>query len=157
MPVQRDENGKVTGGNLRGESTKKRAQGLSRYLRNEMKRRYNDPRAYWLWLMDIAANTAEKAADRIKAIDLLAVRIEGKPVDAIALEVSGPAGGPVQSEMTSHAQAPTERLAALLRSAAVLAQAGVGAPTGGVGSPVGGAPAESSRGIGSAGEGEPPA
>lgn len=157
MPVERDENGKVKGGNLRKEGTRARARGLSRWLRKEMKRRHGDERQHYIWLMEIASNTAEKAADRIKAIDVLAIRMDGKPVESVDLEVSGPGGAPMQSEVTSRAPTPTERLAALLQSAAVLSRAGVSAHTTGGGGSTGEPPAEHAGGTGGAGEGEPPA
>lgn len=154
MAVERDEHGKVKGGSLRKEGTKKRARGLSRWLRSEMKKRHGDERAHYLWLMDIAANTQEKAADRVKAIDLLAKRMDGPPPQIIDLEISGPGGAPIQSEVETRAQTPTERLAALLHSAAVLARAGVGAAPERVGCAVGEPPAEHGGGVGGAGAGE---
>lgn len=157
MAVERDENGKVKGGSLRKEGTRKRARGLSRWLRREMAKRYDDERAHYVWLMEIAANKAEKASDRIKAIDILAVRMDGKPAESIDLEVSGPGGAAIQSEITANERPPSERLAALLRSAAVLARAGVGAVAGGDGAAAGEPAAEHGGGAGVPGADEPAA
>lgn len=153
MAVERDETGKVKGGSLRREGTRKRARGLSRYLRNEMKKRHGDERAHYIWLMEIAASGAEKAADRVKAIDLLAKRMDGPPPQVIDLEISGPNGAPIQSEISANDRPPSARLAALLRSAAVLVQAGISPEAGGTGGAAGESPAEHAGGIGRAGEG----
>lgn len=81
----RDAEGKVTGGSLRKASQLKNARGLARWLRREMKRRHGDARAHYGWLIDIAESAEEKASDRIKAIEQIALRMDGKPIDTLQL------------------------------------------------------------------------
>jgi hypothetical protein len=81
----RGADGKLTGGSLRKVSQLKNARGLARWLRREMKRRHKDARAHYGWLIDIAESAKEKASDRIKAIEQIALRMDGKPVDTVQL------------------------------------------------------------------------
>ena len=93
MDVTRNDKGHpLPGQSLRGTSKGANARKLSRRLRAEMKRRYGDDKAHYLWLMDIAANTQEKAGERVKAIVALADRIDGKPVQTLDLQHSGEVG-----------------------------------------------------------------
>lgn len=89
----RSADGKVTGGSLRKASQLGNARGLSRYLRRQMKAKHGDARAHYGWLMEIAANKGEKTADRLKAIEQLANRMDGKPLQSVDLQVTTESGG----------------------------------------------------------------
>ncbi len=89
-PVERNPDGTVKPGqSLRTVGRMKAARFLSRDLKRQMKERFGSERPYYDWLMDIAASTNEKTADRIKAIEQLANRVDGKPVQAVDLQVQG--------------------------------------------------------------------
>lgn len=88
-------NGTVVGGSLRHVSKLKNARGLARWLRQEMKRRHGDARAHYGWLIDIAESAAEKASDRIKAIEQIAIRMDGKPIDTVELTSTADGSNPL--------------------------------------------------------------
>lgn len=135
---QRDANGRVTGGSLRKASKLNNARGLAKKLRAEAKRRFGSAEKLYFFYLDIAQNAAEKGADRIRAIEKYAERMDGKTVQAIELQMSGPDGGPVQTESTTrHDLAAPDRLAAV---ASVLRAAGALPSGGGPGDAGGGAP-----------------
>lgn len=91
--VKRNEKGHpLPGQSLRSATKGANARKLSRRLRAELKRRHGDDRAYYGWLMDIAADPAVKAGERVRAIEVLAVRIDGKPVQALDIQHSGDVG-----------------------------------------------------------------
>jgi hypothetical protein len=108
--------------------------GLSRELRKKLHEKFGEERPYYNWLIDMAsnANTSEKV--RLSAIQELANRIDGKPMQSI--ELSGPGGKPLQSEttVTTNALGEPDRIAGVLRALAGAGALAPGAEAGGTGS-----------------------
>lgn len=86
--------------------------GLSRNLRRYMRAKFGDERVYYQWLIEIAnpAN-AERTVDRLKAIEAIALRVDGAPL--AKLEVSGVDGKPVEVTGVSPELTTAQRLAAV--------------------------------------------
>lgn len=122
--ITRDEKtGKVTGGSIRKVAKIASARGLSRRVRDMLKGMFPDKDAEMVPLAIMAqcmVDTEAEWKDRTKAAIYLDERMHGKPVQAI--EMSGPAGAPIQTDSTVTHHVPTpERIADLIRTFGVLA------------------------------------
>lgn len=112
---------------------KLRSNGLSSSLQRFMLARFGNPRVFYEWLIDIAADDTNRPTDRLKAIEMIAERVDGKPTTAV--ELSGPKGKPV--EVTSNVSAALttpERLAAVAEVFGTTGALALIASTGGAGS-----------------------
>lgn len=131
--------GKVTGGSIRKVAKIASARGLSRRVRDMLKGMFPDKDAEMVPLAIMAqcmVDTEAEWKDRTKAAIYLDERMHGKPVQAI--EMSGPAGAPIQTDSTvTHNVPPAERLLSLFKSLAVLDKHG-GVPVPGGTGPVDG-------------------
>lgn len=132
--ITRDEKtGKVTGGSIRKVAKIASAKGLSRRVRDMLKGMFPGQDAEmvpYAVMAECMADTEAEWKDRTKAAQYLSERMHGKPVQA--LEMSGPAGAPIQTESTvTHNVPPAERLLSLFKSLAVLDKhGGVPVPSG---------------------------
>lgn len=86
--------------------------GLSRNLRRYMRAKFGDERVYYQWLVEIASPLGgAPAKERIKAIEIIADRVDGRPL--AKLEVSGVDGKPVEVTGVSPELTTAQRLAAV--------------------------------------------
>lgn len=125
----RDDKGRVgAGNNLRATARKTKAKLITRKLSKEYQRRYANrelapgevlgpERAklmHYFVAMDIMESTEEAAKDRLKAAEILAHRMDGKPVDEVELSGVLETNSPLEKvvgEMTA------EQLLELVRTA----------------------------------------
>lgn len=146
--ISRDpKTGKVTEGSIRKVAKIASAKGLSRRVREMLKGMFPDKDAEmvpYAVMAQCMADTEAEWKDRTKAAQYLSERMHGKPVQA--LELSGPAGAPIQTDsQVTHNVPPAERIVALFKTFAVLDKHGGVAVHGGDG-PVDGEPASGSAG-----------
>lgn len=126
----RDEKGRLLpGNNLRGKARHRKAKVISRKLRKEYVRRYaNEPTGadgevlgeeravlkHYFVAMDIMEDTKEAAKDRLKAAELLANRMDGKPVDEVELSATLETNSPLEKAVSTMTP---EQLLELVRAA----------------------------------------